>query len=158
MFFACEMPQEMSTVQLNPLVENVLKLLGPSLRDKKIKLTQSFTNQNIELKADTVQLTQVLFNLIMNAIYYSPQGGQIDVAITDEKKKIIIRISDEGKGIDPKNDGKVFEPFFTTKPTGDGSGLGLSVVHGIISSHKGTISHRPNNPKGTVFTVDFPKL
>ena len=158
MFFACEMPQEMRTVQLNPLVENVLKLLGPSLQDKKIKLTKSFTNQNIELKADTVQLTQVLFNLIMNAIYYSPQGGQIDVTITDEKKKISIRISDEGKGIDPDNDGKVFEPFFTTKPTGDGYGLGLSVVHGIIGSHMGTISHRPNNPKGTVFTVDFPKL
>lgn len=158
MFFACEMPQEMTTVHLNPMVENVLKLLGPSLRDKKIKLTKSFGNENIELKADTVQLTQVLFNLIMNAIYYSPVGGQIDVNIAEERKKIRIRISDEGKGIDPKNEDKVFEPFFTTKPTGDGSGLGLSVVHGIISSHKGSISHRSNTPKGTIFTVDFPKL
>jgi signal transduction histidine kinase len=158
MFFACEMPQEMSTVQLNPMVENVLKLLGPSLRGKKIKLTKSFGSENIELRADTVQLTQVLFNLIMNAIYYSPMGGQIDVKIAEEKKKISIQISDEGKGIDPKNEDKVFEPFFTTKPTGDGSGLGLSVVHGIISSHNGSISHRPNTPKGTIFTVDFPKL
>jgi len=158
MFFACEIPQEMSTVQLNPMVENVLKLLRPSLGDKKIKLTKSFGNEHIELKADTVQLTQVLFNLIMNAIYYSPVGGQIDVKVAEEEKKISIRISDEGKGIDPKYEDKVFEPFFTTKPTGDGSGLGLSVVHGIISSHKGTISHRPNDPKGTIFIVDFPKL
>ncbi len=158
MFFACEMPQEMSTVQLNPMVENVLKLLRPSLGDKKIKLTKSFGNEHIELKADTVQLTQVLFNLIMNAIYYSPVGGQIDVKVAEEEKKICIRITDEGKGIDPKNEDKVFEPFFTTKPTGDGSGLGLSVVHGIISSHKGAISHRPNDPKGTIFIVDFPKL
>ncbi|MEY8019369.1 sensor histidine kinase [Muriicola sp. SD30] len=158
LFFACEMPQEMGTVHLNPMVDNVLKLLGPSLQGKKIKLTKSFDNENIELKADTVQLTQVLFNLIMNAIYYSPVGGQIDVKIVEEKKKISIRIADQGKGIDTKNEDKIFEPFFTTKPTGDGSGLGLSVVHGIISSHKGLISHRPNTPKGTIFTVDFPKL
>lgn len=158
MFFACEMPQEMSLVSLNPLVGNVLKLLGPSLREKKIKLTKSFNTENIELKADTVQLTQVLFNLIMNAVYYSPMGGKIDVKIMEEEKKIRIRISDEGKGIDPKNEDKVFEPFFTTKPIGDGSGLGLSVVHGIISSHKGSISHHPNDPTGTIFIVDFPKV
>ena len=94
----------------------------------------------------------------MNAIYYSPSGGKIDVQVTEEEKKIQIRISDEGKGIEPKNEDKVFEPFFTTKPTGDGSGLGLSVVHGIISSHRGSISHKPNTPKGTIFTIDFPKL
>tara|TARA_R110002167_G_scaffold134051_17_gene319440 strand:+ start:6241 stop:7329 length:1089 start_codon:yes stop_codon:yes gene_type:complete len=158
MFFACEMPQEMDVVQLNPIVENVLKLLKPSLREKKIKLTKSFSNENIELRADTVQLTQVLFNLIMNAVYYSPADGQIDVNISEKAKKIEIRISDEGKGIDPENVDKVFEPFFTTKPIGEGSGLGLSVVHGIIDSHKGAISHRPNSPKGTIFTIDFPKL
>ena len=158
MFFACEIPQEMSAVHLNPMVENVLKLLGPSLGEKKIKLTKSFSKAHTELKADSVQLTQVLFNLIMNAIYYSPSGGKIDVQVTEEEKKIQIRISDEGKGIEPKNEDKVFEPFFTTKPTGDGSGLGLSVVHGIISSHRGSISHKPNTPKGTIFTIDFPKL
>ncbi|WP_455169066.1 ATP-binding protein, partial [Aegicerativicinus sediminis] len=57
-----------------------------------------------------------------------------------------------------ENTDKVFEPFFTTKPTGEGSGLGLSVVHGIINSHKGTISYASNKPKGTVFTIYFPKL
>ena len=158
MFFACEMPQEMKLVRLNPIINNVLKLLGPSLTEKNIDLTKSFSHEALELRADTVQLTQVLFNLIMNAVYYSPIGGIIDVAVTEEGEKISIRISDQGKGIDPKNDDKVFEPFFTTKPLGDGSGLGLSVVHGIINSHKGTISHQPNTPKGTIFTVDFPKL
>lgn len=158
MFFACEMPQEMKAVELNPAIENVLKLLGPSLREKKINLTKSFGNDSMKLKADTIQLTQVLFNLIMNAAYYSPIGGCIDVNVIEKGKHIRITISDEGKGIDPENADKIFEPFFTTKPLGDGSGLGLSVVHGIISSHKGTISHRPNTPKGTIFTVDFPKV
>jgi signal transduction histidine kinase len=112
----------------------------------------------MELRADTVQLTQVLFNLIMNAAYYSPIGGRIDVTVTDKVNKISICITDEGEGVPPENEDKVFEPFFTTKPIGVGSGLGLSVVHGIIKSHKGAISHKPNIPKGTIFTVDFPKL
>ena len=158
LFFACEMPQEMKTVELKPVIENVLKLLSPSLREKKIKLTKSFGNDSMKLKADTVQFTQVLFNLIMNAAYYSPIGGNIDVNVTEKGKNVRITISDEGKGIDPQIGDKIFEPFFTTKPTGDGSGLGLSVVHGIINSHKGKISHEPNTPKGTIFTVDFPKL
>jgi signal transduction histidine kinase len=158
MFFACEMPQEMKTVTLKPVIENVLNLLTPSLREKKINLTKSFSNDSMELRADTVQLTQVLFNLIMNAAYYSPIGGRIDVTVTDKVNKISICITDEGEGVPPENEDKVFEPFFTTKPIGVGSGLGLSVVHGIIKSHKGAISHKPNIPKGTIFTVDFPKL
>ena len=158
MFFACEMPNEMDTVLLVPTVEDVLKLLKPQLRAKSIELTKSFDSRDLKLKADTVQLTQVLFNLIMNAVYYSPQGGNIDLAISEKDEHIRIRIADEGKGIDPEIAEKVFEPFFTTKPMGDGSGLGLSVVHGIIASHQGKISHAPNRPKGTVFTVDFPKL
>ena len=158
MFFACEMPQQMKSVELIPIAENVLKLLGPSLSSKSIKLRKDFADDTIELRADTVQLTQVLFNLIMNAIYFSPKGGSIGVAVHSEGKSISIQISDEGLGIEAKNEDKVFEPFFTTKPVGEGSGLGLSVVHGIISSHKGRISHEPNTPKGTIFTVDFPKL
>ncbi|SDE88747.1 Signal transduction histidine kinase [Pricia antarctica] len=158
MFFACEMPQQMKSVSLIPVAENVLKLLGPSLQSKNIKLTKAFSDTTIKLRADTVQLTQVLFNLIMNAIYFSPEAGSIDISIDGLGKMAQIRISDEGTGIAPKIGDKVFEPFFTTRPVGEGSGLGLSVVHGIISSHKGAISHGPNLPKGTIFTVDFPKL
>jgi signal transduction histidine kinase len=158
MFFACEMPREMEVVELVPTVENVLKLLKPQFRAKNIALNTSFDKKDLKLRADTVQLTQVLFNLIMNAAFYSPEGGNINVQITDEGKSLSIRISDEGEGIPSENFDKVFEPFFTTKPVGEGSGLGLSVVHGIIKNHKGNISHEPNLPKGTVFKVDFPKL
>tara|TARA_R110002051_G_scaffold34256_3_gene76301 strand:+ start:20405 stop:21493 length:1089 start_codon:yes stop_codon:yes gene_type:complete len=158
MFFACEMPQEMKTVKLIPVVTSVLKLLEPSLRSKNITLRKTFDNEKIELKADTVQLTQVLFNLIMNAIYYSPECAIIDVTILDTLKTISIQIADQGKGINTDIVDKIFEPFFTTKPIGEGSGLGLSVVHGIITSHKGKITHKANTPKGAIFTVDFPKL
>ncbi|WP_036153241.1 sensor histidine kinase [Maribacter forsetii] len=158
MFFACEMPQEMKMVKLNPLVISVIKLLEPSLRAKNLKLTKAFDNNDIELRADTVQMTQVLFNLIMNAIYYSPNSSTINVHVLETENYIRIEIADEGKGIPTELEDKVFEPFFTSKPIGEGSGLGLSVVHGIITSHKGKIEHKPNTPKGTIFTVDFPKL
>ncbi|TDT50337.1 phospho-acceptor domain-containing protein [Maribacter spongiicola] len=158
MFFACEMPQEMKKVQFIPIVTNVIKLLEPSLRSKNLKMIKAFDTEKIALKADTVQLTQVLFNLIMNAIYYSPELGTITVGIVETDNHISIKILDEGNGIPTELEDKVFEPFFTTKPIGEGSGLGLSVVHGIITSHKGKLEHKPNTPKGTIFTVDFPKL
>lgn len=158
MFFACEMPQQMKLIEVIPVVENVLKLLGPSLQSKNIKLHKSYSDTSIQLRADNVQLTQVLFNLIMNAIYFSSKGGGISVHIQEKGKNIQFQIMDEGSGIELKNVDKVFEPFFTTKPLGEGSGLGLSVVHGIINSHKGTITHSENAPKGTIFTIDFPKL
>ncbi|MFV1447520.1 HAMP domain-containing sensor histidine kinase [Maribacter sp. HS] len=158
MFFACEMPQEMKRVQLIPIVTSVIKLLAPSLRDKKIKLITTYENEDLVLQADTVQLTQVLFNLIMNAIYYSPENGIISVKVLDTENHILLKIADQGEGIPKELEDKVFEPFFTTKPIGEGTGLGLSVVHGIITSHKGTIEHEQNTPKGTIFTVSFPKL
>lgn len=158
MFFACEMPQEMKRVQLIPIVTSVIKLLAPSLRDKKIKLVTTYENEDLVLQADTVQLTQVLFNLIMNAIYYSPENGIISVKVLDTENHILLKIADQGEGIPKELEDKVFEPFFTTKPIGEGTGLGLSVVHGIITSHKGIIEHEQNTPKGTIFTVNFPKL
>lgn len=158
MFFACEMPQEMKIIQCVPAIESVLKLMEPSLKAKKISLITSFTVHPIAIKSDTVQLTQVLFNLIMNAVYYSPIGGQIGVKVRETKDHVQISIADEGMGIPDEHKDKVFEPFFTSKPIGEGSGLGLSAVHGIMKSHKGSITHQPNQPKGTIFKVNFPKL
>lgn len=158
MFFACEMPQEMNVVHLNQVIENVLKLLKPSLTDKKIKIATTYSNENIKMKADTVQFTQVFFNLIMNAVYYSPMQGKIIIDVRENTRRIEINVMDKGEGIALEHEDKIFEPFFTTKPIGEGSGLGLSVVHGIIDSHKGTITYRPNTPKGAIFTIDFPKL
>ncbi|MCK0132325.1 HAMP domain-containing histidine kinase [Flavobacteriaceae bacterium F08102] len=157
MFFACEMPQQMKSVSLRPIIEDVIKLLRPSLTQKNITLTQLFEVDSLELKADPIQLTQVLFNLIMNAIYYSPTNGEIVVEIKEKPSEIILKIKDEGEGIPTNLRDKIFEPFYTTKPTGDGSGLGLSVVHGIIKSHKGSIKYSANRPKGSIFTIKFPK-
>ena len=156
MFFTCEMPQQMEFVELKKVLDSVIRLMGPSLRAKQLSVIKSYDNEDLRIQANTVQLTQVMFNLIMNAAYYSPICGEIKVEVLSKKQKIIINIVDQGEGIAPGQENKIFEPFYTTKPIGEGTGLGLSVVHGIIKSYKGTIVHRPNVPKGTIFTMEFP--
>ena len=158
MFFACEMPQQMTLVNINPIITNAINLMEPSLNKKKIVHELNFNSPSIFLRVDTIQLTQVIFNLILNAIYFSPVKGKVQINIKECNDNVEIRISDEGPGIDPKISDKIFEPFYSTKPVGEGSGLGLSVVHGIVKSHKGTISYRSNKPKGTIFTIVFPKI
>lgn len=157
MFFSCEMPQYMKVQNIVPIIRDGINLLKPNFSKKS--LTHNFTHnkEEIFLRVDNIQLTQVVFNIIINAIYFSPEKGHIDIAVKDLGNKVEITISDEGKGIKNKNSEAVFNPFFTTKEMGKGTGLGLSVVHGIIASHNGTISHRPNRPKGTVFTITIPK-
>jgi len=157
MFFACEMPQKMELVTINKIISDAVNLLEPTFRKNNIKCHLSFSHPVIKLRVDTIQLTQVIFNLILNAIYFSPEEGNITIDVKKNLKDVELRISDEGPGIKNNISHKIFEPFFTTKPVGDGSGLGLSVVHGIIKSHNGAITHQSNSPKGTIFIVNFPK-
>lgn len=157
MFFACEMPQQMDLVDIVPIVSDALNLMQPSLKNKKIVDKLSFSTQSIFLRVDAIQLTQVIFNLLLNAIYFAPTRSVINMEITDREKRVEMIIKDQGPGIDPKIRDKIFEPFYSTKPIGEGSGLGLSVVHGIVKSHKGTIKYLPNQPKGTIFVIEFPK-
>ena len=158
MFFACEMPQQKSLVNIIPICKEAIELLKPILKTKGITLNLNSSNTEIALKIDRIQLTQVLFNLVINAIYFSKEKGIIALEIKDKSATVEIQIKDQGSGIDNSLGNKIFEPFFTTKPVGDGSGLGLSVVHGIVKSHKGNITYSTNTPRGTIFTVTFPKL
>lgn len=157
MFFACEMPQEMKHVNLVPHIKNAINLLDATFRKEHVKYIVKIEEEALWLRVDPIQLTQIIFNLLINAIYFSPVNGLVTIEAQQTKKDIILMISDEGKGFQPEDLNKIFEPFFTTKPIGDGSGLGLSVVHGIVASHKGKISAENNKNKGAIFTVILPK-
>ncbi|MFB9058256.1 sensor histidine kinase [Mariniflexile ostreae] len=157
MFFACEMPQEMTQVNLVPNIKNAIDLLDATFRKHQVKYVVKIETETLWLQADTIQLTQIIFNLIINAIYFSPKNGLVTIEAFESGKDIILKISDQGPGLSLEALEKVFQPFFTTKPTGDGAGLGLSVVHGIVSSHNGTISAENNPAKGATFTVILPK-
>ncbi|WP_452221231.1 sensor histidine kinase [Lacinutrix salivirga] len=157
MFFACEMPQEMKEVNIVPSIKNAIKLLDASFKKANVKYIVKIEDESLMLRADKIQLTQIIFNLIINAIYFSSANGLITIEALQTKNHIVLKVIDEGKGIPKEALEKLFQPFFSTKPTGDGSGLGLSVVHGIVASHNGTITAQNNKVKGATFTVKLPK-
>lgn len=157
MFFACEMPQKMTRVNLVPSIKGAIELLDATFRKQEVKYIVKIEEETLWLRADTIQLTQIIFNLITNAIYFSPKNSLVTITTFQTDKDIVFKVSDEGPGLSQEALQKVFQPFFTTKPTGEGSGLGLSVVHGIVSSHNGTILAENNSVKGTTFTVTLPK-
>ena len=155
MFFACKMPQERKKMDILLVLKNAIDLLKPSLQKEKIKCNL-IAEGELWLKADELQITQVVFNLVMNAIYFSPNNSTITVKAQQKNKQITLQVIDEGSGLTKEAQQKLFEPFYTTKSVGKGSGLGLSVVHGIIASHKGSITAKNNTNKGTTFTVVIP--
>jgi signal transduction histidine kinase len=157
MFFACEMPQERKEVDLVSIINHATNLLDPTFRKNKVNYEIQVDKKSITLVADAIQLTQIIFNLCMNAIYFSPKGGTVIIGVSENEEKVFLSISDEGRGLSEENLEKVFQPFYTTKAVGEGSGLGLSVVHGIVKSHKGTITAENNPTKGACFKVELPK-
>ncbi len=156
MFFACEMPQHMALIKVVPVIRDALKFLEPNFRKAGITYNFNVSNPELEAQLDSIQLTQVMFNILVNAIYVSPPDSEINVDVKNTNDMLTIEITDQGAGIRDADREKIFEPFFTTKTLGEGSGLGLSVVHGIIKSHKGNIATYPNFPSGTIFRIDLP--
>jgi signal transduction histidine kinase len=104
------------------------------------------------------KIKQVLINLIMNARYAVGEQGVITVRTTcdEASAQAVIRIEDTGGGIAPEHLARIFDPFFTTKPTGEGTGLGLSVSYGIVKKHGGEITVQSRPGEGAAFTVTLP--
>jgi PAS domain S-box-containing protein len=107
--------------------------------------------------ADADQLSQVLINLIMNAIHAMPDGGQLRIGLEADGDAIKMTVSDTGHGMPPEVAAHIFDPFFTTKEFGKGTGLGLTVVRGILEEHGGSIAVSSEVGKGTTFTIRLPK-
>lgn len=131
----------------------------------------TFTKQDCVVMANSSQLEQVLMNLITNARDAMPHGGMLAIrtdAVVLEKtrqtkfgrceagKYAVISVSDTGEGMDKLTMERIFEPYFTTKGIGKGSGIGLSVVYGIIKQHKGYVDFVSRQGKGTVFKIYLP--
>jgi signal transduction histidine kinase len=118
----------------------------------------------ISAELDPRRIQQVLINLIINGVQAMEGRGRMDILATEapDIRGFYLQIKDTGQGISPENLPKIFTPFFTTKiaghkDVGEGSGLGLSVCHGIIEQHGGYIKVDSELGKGTTFTVFLPK-
>ena len=120
-------------------------------------ITFETSSDSIFIKLDKAQWIRVMTNLIKNSIQAIPHDREPDilVKISENSKNVKVLVSDNGLGVSKSNREKIFEPKFTTKS--DGMGLGLGIVRNIISSHRGKISYKSKNKKGTDFTITLPK-
>jgi len=147
------------TVNVAQLVEQSVKIF-PIPENIKVDFINDIANPEVELDPD--QMTQVLTNLVSNAIAAMPEGGNLDFIINGDDENVSIKIKDSGHGIPEENLKKIFEPFYTTKQIGKGTGLGLSVTYGIIKMHRGKINVESNTDPskgsvGTAFTILLPR-
>ncbi len=170
--FSRRSDQEKKPVQVSLLVKEVVKMLRSTI-STTIDIKHSIRSSSLVM-ADPTQIHQVLMNLCTNASHAMEESGgtleievsdtEIDRAFTKEYPDLQpghylkVRVSDSGTGISPAILGAIFEPYFTTKEPGRGTGLGLSVVHGIVKGHNGEITVESEPGKGSTFQVYFPVL
>ena len=149
---------EFTDVVINELIEKCLMLSGHKLRLSNITLEYQLQEGLPPIRGDYNQIQQCVINLIFNSIDAMPEGGKLLVASSykPSDRTVSIRVSDTGRGISKEDLPYIFEPFFTTKTEGQGLGLGLSMVDGIIDRHKGSIDVVSELGKGTTFTLKLP--
>jgi signal transduction histidine kinase len=145
---------------INEIISMVLALVHHLMHTSGIEVRVELWDEIPLIRADPNQMQQVLLNIIHNAIHSMPKGGELVIqSMVEEREseeRIGIRVKDTGIGISKENLDKIFEPFFTTKPSGEGTGLGLSVSYSIVSEHGGYIEVESDEGAGSVFTVWLP--
>jgi signal transduction histidine kinase len=157
-----------SAADLNDIVRGARRLL-PLFANKSIELRMKLSGKKLPVFIDVPSFEEVLVNLISNAVDAMPQGGALTVATDSRWKKpglgsrsgpsagyALFAIADTGMGMAKETKRHAFDPFFTTKEVGRGMGLGLSVVHGVVKRHGGSIDLESKLGKGTKISVLLP--
>jgi PAS domain S-box-containing protein len=161
---------DMAPIALGPLVHEVVQMLSSNL-PAKIHIEVNTAADAPLIHADSTQMMQVLMNLGTNAIQAMREhGGTLHFAVEASalslpaseglgyrvQPALRLTVRDSGAGMDQATLDRMFEPFFTTKPPGEGTGLGLAVVHGVVQSHGGLVNVSSKLGEGTSFTIDLP--
>src|SRR4030042_2774582 len=155
--FARQVPPEKRRVGLNEVVKDGLYFFDSRCAKEGIELVCILSPKLPEIIADPVQLNQVLVNLVVNALQSMPgRGGKITVQTKARGQEVLLIVEDTGVGISEDVLDKIFVPFFTTKDVGHGTGLGLPVVHGIVTGHGGSINVESKVGQGTRFEIRLP--
>ena len=150
---------EKNSMNLNEAVENAVKLSHATARKSAIDLMLIPGNDLPAMIGHRQSIEQIALNLIINAIQaIDHDNGKITVTTGCRKtdQHLFIKVSDNGRGIDPSIHDKIFDPFVTTRQTEGGTGLGLSVTYTLVNEHDGEITFQSRNGRGTTFTVLFP--
>lgn len=155
--FARRKPPERGPLVLRDVIENSVEMFHERLAKNRVQIEMRLDEACPKVQADADQMNQVLINLIMNAVHAMPDGGLLRIGMEPAGAMVKLTVADTGHGIPQKVIARVFDPFFTTKEFGKGTGLGLTVVKGIIEEHHGLISAESQEGKGTTFTILLPK-
>jgi signal transduction histidine kinase len=148
-------------VDLTDLLNNVISTLKEKINKKKIILKLKLADESITIIGQASMLRQLFFNIIDNAIIYTPENGKINIALSANTNQVIIKVIDTGIGIAPKEQKKVFERFYrvdSSRSQTKGYGLGLAICQSIINLHKGHIDIDSKLGKGTAVTVFIPRF
>jgi len=173
LIFSRRQEQERRALQLGPIILDALKLIRASL-PTTIEIAPDIPEELPTILAEPIQIHQVVMNLCTNAAHAMRDGGgRLDVSLTRVQidadfarlhpklrvgPYVRVAITDTGHGIDPQIIDRIFEPFFSTKLPGQGTGLGLSVVHGIMANHGGAVTVYSQPGCGTTFHLYFPAV
>lgn len=156
LIFARQIPTIESTVNLGEIAAEALSFLEPRFLQDNIECVLEFAGNIPPLTADPGQLSQVVVNLVVNAVQAMPEGGKLTVRARADREYAYLEVEDTGIGIPDDVKRSIFLPFFTTKEVGKGTGLGLPVVHGIVTAHGGEVEVESEPGRGSRFEVRFP--
>lgn len=139
------------------VVTAALALMTVRCRDAGVVIVEERRCDGVFVDADPARLQQVVVNLIVNAVQAMPDGGTLNIRTRAEDHSAVLEVEDTGVGMDERVRERVFVPFFTTKEVNEGTGLGLAVVHGIVTAHEGAIRVDSTPGKGSRFEVRLPQ-
>jgi signal transduction histidine kinase len=143
-------------VDLNRIVEQALDFLESRCAKAGVALVSRLAPDLPKIQADASQLHQVLVNLVVNGIQAMPEGGTLTVDTRAAGNSVWLGVQDSGIGMSDEIKEKIYTPFFTTKDVDQGTGLGLAVVHGIVTAHGGAIRVESAPGKGARFEIQLP--
>jgi two-component system NtrC family sensor kinase len=158
--FARRSEPKKEKVDIHKTIEDVLSFIGQNIGSSRIEFQTDFDRRIPPVVVDDKKIRQVLINLLMNARHAVGTQGMVRVSTAWRKTdgSLEIRVADNGYGIEERHLKHIFDPFFTTKPTGEGTGLGLSVSYGIVKKHGGEILVQSKPGEGSTFTVVLPAI
>lgn len=156
LIFARQMPAQKTRINLNEVIKEGLYFLESRCAKEGIGITYSLEEHLPVINADPAQMTQVLVNLAVNSIQAMRDGGTLHFQTCSRDDQVVLTVRDTGGGMSEETIKKIFLPFFTTKEVNEGTGLGLPVVHGIVTSHGGSIRVDSKVGCGSLFEIRLP--
>ena len=152
--FTRPMEIRLEATHLPELLREVLEIAQPQFQKANVQVAQLLPIDVPEVYVDRALLQQAVLNLVLNAIYAMPEGGQLRVVLSRRGDMAEIAVGDTGRGISPENRQKIFQLFFTTRP--GGSGIGLASTFRIVQLHNGSIDFTSEVGRGTTFRIELP--